>query len=56
MPDNIPYFGEGNNTEEMNAYFNSLPKYVQETIKQSAGEIKDQEELKKLAENLMRYE
>lgn len=57
MPNNIPYFGDqGYNNPEMDSYFNTLPKYIQETIKQSAGEIKDQEELRNLAENLMRHE
>ncbi len=37
-----------------NAYFNSLPKLVQETIMQSAGNITNEEQLRKTAEAVMK--
>lgn len=38
---------------QMQQYFSSLPVYVQETIKQSAPKITNEDELRKFAENLM---
>ncbi len=38
---------------ESNSYFQSLPSYVQETIKQSGIDITSVEELKKCANALM---
>ena len=38
---------------QSNAYFNSLPAYVQETIKQSGIKICSEEELRQCAQNLM---
>lgn len=43
-------FKESLNT---NQYFQSLPIYIQETIKQSGIDINSEEELKSTVENLM---
>jgi hypothetical protein len=40
------------NSEEMQRYFSSLPRYIQESIHQSSVEIKSMEDLKNLAENI----
>lgn len=39
---------------ESNKYFQSLPSYVQETIKQSGITIDSEEELRRCAEKLMK--
>ena len=39
---------------ENNQYFQSLPSYVQETIKQSGITIDSEEELRRCAEKLMK--
>lgn len=39
---------------EFKEYFDSLPKFVQETLTQSSGLGKTEEELRSVAENLMR--
>lgn len=41
-------------SDEMQQYFNTLPIFVQETIKQSNSKIGSTEDLKKCAENLMK--
>lgn len=38
---------------ESNRYFQTLPAYVQETIKQSGLDINSEEELRKCAEKLI---
>ena len=44
-----------NNNPEMKQYFESLPPYVQETMRQSSGsQITSLEQLQKTAENLIR--
>ena len=40
--------------ENMTAYFNSLPINIQETIRLSAKDIENEEELRAMAEHLMR--
>ena len=42
------------NNPEMQKYFNTLPVYVQESIKQSSMTIDSLEQLEKVAENLTR--
>lgn len=42
------------NDPAMQQYFNSLPEFVQETIKQSSIQPQNKEELQKCAENLMK--
>ncbi len=42
------------NDPAMQQYFNSLPPYVQENIKQAGTDIRNLEELRSCAENLMR--
>ncbi len=37
-----------------NAYFQSLPVFVQETIRQSGISIKNEEELRECAQNLLK--
>ena len=39
---------------ENNSYFQTLPKVVQETIKQTSAEITSEEQLRKIAENMMK--
>ena len=39
---------------DSNRYFQTLPTYVQETIKQSGFDINSEEELRKCAEKLMK--
>ena len=39
---------------ESNKYFQSLPTYIKETIKQSGFEINSEEELRTTAEKLMK--
>lgn len=39
---------------DQNAYFQSLPKMVQETIKQTSVEITSEDQLKSVAENIMK--
>ena len=38
---------------DSNAYFSSLPLFIQESIKQSSADISSEEELRKCAENIM---
>jgi len=38
---------------ESNAYFQSLPTFIQETIKQGNSQITSEADLRKCAENLM---
>lgn len=42
------------NDPAMQQYFNTLPEFVQETIKQSSIQPQNKEELQKCAENLMK--
>ncbi len=42
------------NDPEMQKYFNTLPAYVQESIKQSSITIDSLQQLEKVAENLTR--
>jgi hypothetical protein len=42
------------NQIESNPYFQSLPVFIQETIKQGGADIKSEEELRRCAEQLMR--
>ncbi len=39
---------------DSNQYFQTLPTFVQETIKQGGPEIKSEEDLRRCAENLMK--
>ncbi len=39
---------------DSNQYFQSLPSFVQESIKQGGPQIKSEEDLRKCAENLMK--
>lgn len=52
MENKTPYF-DSNVSTEMNIYFDTLPKNVQETIIQSHGNVGSLEELKSIAQNLM---
>lgn len=40
--------------KEFKDYFDSLPKFVQETVTQSSAYTKSEEELRAIAENLMK--
>ena len=40
--------------QEMQQYFNSLPAYVQETIKQNSVAFKNKQELEQCAQNMMK--
>ena len=42
------------NANHMQQYFNTLPKYVQENIKQSSVQPQNLQELQQCADNLMR--
>ena len=42
------------NTEEMKNYYNGLPPYLQETIRQSGADISTLAQLKSAAENLLK--
>ncbi len=53
MNQSIPYFASSHQADEMQQYFNTLPKTVQETIVQSHKAVDTVEELKSLAEGLM---
>ena len=52
MQNKTPYFAP-NTSNELNIYFDTLPKNVQETIIQSHGSISSLDELKSIANNLM---
>ncbi len=39
---------------ESNAYFQSLPVFVQETIKQGSPQIKSEDDLRRCAQQLMK--
>lgn len=39
---------------ESNQYFQSLPTFIQETIKQGGSDIKSEEELRRCAEELIK--
>lgn len=52
MNNKTPYF-DSNASNEMNIYFDTLPKNVQETIIQAHGNVGSLEELKSIANNLM---
>ncbi|MBQ3088441.1 MAG: hypothetical protein IJC36_02275 [Clostridia bacterium] len=52
MNNKTPYFDAAASTE-MNIYFDTLPKNIQETIIQSHGNVGSLEELKSIANNLM---
>ena len=52
MQNKTPYFSP-DASNELNIYFDTLPKNVQETIIQSHGNISSLEELKSIANNLM---
>lgn len=52
MENKTPYFNSDAKTE-MNIYFDTLPKNVQETIIQSHGNVSSLDELKSIANNLM---
>ena len=52
MENKTPYF-DSNVSAEMNIYFDTLPKNVQETIIQSHGSVGSLDELKSIAQNLM---
>ena len=52
MNNKTPYFDSAASTE-MNIYFDTLPKNVQETIIQSHGSVGSLDELKSIAQNLM---
>lgn len=52
MSEQTPYFNSLNE-KEMNDYFDTLPKNVQETIVQSYGNVSSLDELKSIANTLM---
>ena len=52
MENKTPYFNSDAETE-MNIYFDTLPKNVQETIIQSHGNVSSLDDLKSIANNLM---
>ena len=52
MNNQTPYFDSKASTE-MNIYFDTLPKNIQETIIQSHGNVGSLDELKSIATNLM---
>jgi hypothetical protein len=52
MENKTPYFDSDSSTE-MNIYFDTLPKNVQETIMQSHSNVNSLDELKSIAQNLM---
>ena len=52
MQNKTPYFPP-DASNELNIYFNTLPKNVQETIIQSHSPINTLDELKSIAQNLM---
>lgn len=41
---------------ENNQYFLSLPRYIQETIKQGGAKLQNEGDLRRIAENLMKNE
>lgn len=46
---------DNNNYDPRNSsYFGTLPKFVQETIMQSNADIKSEQELKSVAENILK--
>ncbi len=49
MPDNT--FAENLNT---NQYFLTLPAYVQESIKQAGPKVQSEEDLRRIADNLIK--
>lgn len=51
MDNKTPYLVSA--STEMNIYFDTLPKNVQETIIQSHGNVESLDELKSIAQNLM---
>ena len=53
MNNQTPYFDLNSEENEINTYFDTLPKNVQETIIQSHGSVASLEELKSIANNLM---
>ena len=53
MNNQTPYFDLNSEENEINTYFDTLPKNVQETIVQSHGSISSLAELKNIANNLM---
>ena len=53
MNNQTPYFDLNSEENEINTYFDTLPKNVQETIIQSHGSVNSLEELKSIANNLM---
>ncbi|NMA79167.1 MAG: hypothetical protein GX967_00820 [Clostridiales bacterium] len=52
MNSNDAYAILSNMDEKTKQYFDSLPGYVKETIMQTGVEIKSQDELRQLAENI----
>lgn len=52
MENKTPYF-DGSASAEMNIYFETLPKNIQETIIQSHGNVGSLDELKSIANNLL---
>ena len=53
MNNQTPYFDLNSEENEINTYFDTLPKNVQETIIQSHGSGNSLDELKSIANNLM---
>ena len=53
MNNQTPYFDLNSEENEINTYFDTLPKNVQETIIQSHGSVNSLDELKSIANNLM---
>ncbi len=54
MPDNFYANDPIKDNPQMKQYFNSLPAYVQESIKQSGIEVRTLEDLRSCAENMMK--
>ena len=53
MNNQTPYFDLNSEENEINTYFDTLPKKVPETRIQSHGSVNSLEELKSIANNLM---
>lgn len=52
MADRTPFYNYLEEDDEMASYFQGLPAHIQETIKQSTGDIQSFSELKNIAEHL----
>lgn len=53
MNSQTPFFDSNSKEDEINAYFDTLPKNIQETIIQSHGDVASLDELKSIANNLL---